>query len=102
MYEEAPLARAGAGEVLMRVHAAAVTPTELELIRGVRVNVITTGPIKTPLCGRLGLPAEQASEVAASIQAQIPLRRFGTPVRLPAPFSICPPHSQRSSSAPSS
>ncbi len=29
--------------------------------------------------GRLGLSADQASEVAAGIQAQIPLKRFGTP-----------------------
>jgi NAD(P)-dependent dehydrogenase (short-subunit alcohol dehydrogenase family) len=27
----------------------------------------------------LGIPAEQLSEVAANIQAQIPLKRFGTP-----------------------
>jgi NAD(P)-dependent dehydrogenase (short-subunit alcohol dehydrogenase family) len=27
----------------------------------------------------LGLPAEQLSEVANNIQAQIPLKRFGTP-----------------------
>jgi NAD(P)-dependent dehydrogenase (short-subunit alcohol dehydrogenase family) len=27
----------------------------------------------------LGLPAEQLSEVAAGIQSQIPLKRFGTP-----------------------
>lgn len=30
VYEEAPLPRAGEGELLVRVHAAAVTPTELE------------------------------------------------------------------------
>jgi NAD(P)-dependent dehydrogenase (short-subunit alcohol dehydrogenase family) len=47
--------------------------------RGVRVNVISAGPVKTPLYGRLGLPTEQLSEVAASILAQIPLKRFGTP-----------------------
>jgi NAD(P)-dependent dehydrogenase (short-subunit alcohol dehydrogenase family) len=47
--------------------------------RGIRVNVVSPGPITTPLFSRLGLPAEQLSEVAADIQAQIPLKRFGTP-----------------------
>lgn len=48
------------------------------LSRGIRVNVISPGPVQTPLYGRLGIPAEQLSEVAAGIQAQIPLKRFGT------------------------
>ena len=51
-----------------------------ELIgRGVRVNVVSPGPVSTPLYGRLGLPPEQLGAMAQSIQAQIPLRRFGTP-----------------------
>lgn len=49
------------------------------LNKGIRVNVISPGPVSTPLYDRLGLPATQLSEVAASIQAQIPLKRFGTP-----------------------
>jgi NAD(P)-dependent dehydrogenase (short-subunit alcohol dehydrogenase family) len=49
------------------------------LSRGVRVNVVSAGPVRTHLLDRMGLPAEQLSEVEAGIQAQIPLKRFGTP-----------------------
>ena len=49
------------------------------LSKGIRVNVVSPGPVTTPIYSRLGLPAEQLSEVASSIQAQIPLKRFGTP-----------------------
>jgi NAD(P)-dependent dehydrogenase (short-subunit alcohol dehydrogenase family) len=51
-----------------------------ELIgRGARVNVVSPGPVSTPIYGKLGMAPEQLSEVAAGIQAQIPLKRFGTP-----------------------
>ena len=51
-----------------------------ELIeRGVRVNVVSPGPVTTPLYGRLGMSDEQLGAMAAGIQAQIPVKRFGTP-----------------------
>lgn len=49
------------------------------LSRGIRVNVVSPGPVTTSLLSRLGLSAEKLSEVAAGIQSQIPLKRFGTP-----------------------
>lgn len=49
---------------------------------GVRVNVVSPGPIATPLYGRLGMEAAQLDEMAQSIQNQIPLKRFGTPDEL--------------------
>ena len=52
------------------------------LPRGVRVNVVSPGPIRTPLYGKLGLDAATLETVAAQIQGQVPLGRFGTPDEL--------------------
>lgn len=52
------------------------------LPQGVRVNVVSPGPIATPLYGRLGMEAAQLEQMAVAIQAQIPLQRFGTPEEL--------------------
>jgi NAD(P)-dependent dehydrogenase (short-subunit alcohol dehydrogenase family) len=46
--------------------------------RGIRVNVVSPGPIETALLSKVGIPTEKLSEVAAGIQAQVPLKRFGT------------------------
>jgi NAD(P)-dependent dehydrogenase (short-subunit alcohol dehydrogenase family) len=40
--------------------------------RGIRVNVVSPGPVTTPLYGKLGVPADQLDALAAGIQAQVP------------------------------
>lgn len=52
------------------------------LPRGIRVNVVSPGPISTPIYGKLGLDADTLDKTAAGIKAQIPLGRFGTPQEL--------------------
>lgn len=46
---------------------------------GVRVNVVSPGPVRTPLHSKLVSDPVQLQAVAAQIQSQIPLGRFGTP-----------------------
>jgi NAD(P)-dependent dehydrogenase (short-subunit alcohol dehydrogenase family) len=47
--------------------------------RGIRVNVISPGPIATPIYEKLGLPKEAVDAFAANIVSQVPLKRFGKP-----------------------
>lgn len=45
--------------------------------RNIRVNVISPGPIYTPIYSKMGMPEEALQEFAAGVQAKIPLKRFG-------------------------
>jgi NAD(P)-dependent dehydrogenase (short-subunit alcohol dehydrogenase family) len=47
------------------------------LERGVRVNVVSPGPVETPILDRMGLPPDQTRQIKAWIQDQVPLKRFG-------------------------
>lgn len=49
-----------------------------ELAPNVRVNAVSPGPIVTAFFDRSGLPPEVVAEFGASVQAQVPLGRFGT------------------------
>ncbi len=45
--------------------------------QGVRVNVISPGPIETPIYGKLGLSADVVQQVAGHILGKVPSGRFG-------------------------
>lgn len=46
---------------------------------GIRVNVVSPGPIATPIYGKLGMPAEAAKSWEESLVASNPMKRFGQP-----------------------
>ena len=47
--------------------------------RKIRVNVVSPGPIETPIFDRMGLPAEAKDEFAKHVVTQVPVKRFGRP-----------------------
>jgi NAD(P)-dependent dehydrogenase (short-subunit alcohol dehydrogenase family) len=47
--------------------------------RGIRVNVVSPGPISTPIWQRTGMPPEAVQGVAAEITSKVPMKRFGAP-----------------------
>ena len=49
------------------------------LQRGVRVNVVSPGPVATPIFDRMGLPEEAARQLKEQITERVPLKRFGHP-----------------------
>lgn len=49
---------------------------------GVRVNVVSPGPVETPLYGKLGMDQAALEATAAQIQSQVPLGRFGKPAEI--------------------
>lgn len=45
--------------------------------RQIRVNVVSPGPIETPIYGKMGLPEQAVQEFGSSVAQQVPLGRFG-------------------------
>jgi NAD(P)-dependent dehydrogenase (short-subunit alcohol dehydrogenase family) len=54
------------------------------LARGVRVNVVSPGPVETPIFGRLGLSEEQLGQTKAWFTGKVPLKRLGQPDEIAA------------------
>jgi NAD(P)-dependent dehydrogenase (short-subunit alcohol dehydrogenase family) len=47
--------------------------------RGIRVNVVSPGPIVTPILGRTGLPQEILDQFSEQFKSANPMKRFGQP-----------------------
>jgi NAD(P)-dependent dehydrogenase (short-subunit alcohol dehydrogenase family) len=47
--------------------------------RGIRVNVVSPGPIETPILGRTGLPQEALDQWSQQVKTSNPMKRFGQP-----------------------
>jgi NAD(P)-dependent dehydrogenase (short-subunit alcohol dehydrogenase family) len=52
--------------------------------RGIRVNVISPGPIETPIWGKMGVTAEKLGAMREHIASTIPLKRVGRPEEIAA------------------
>ena len=46
------------------------------LARGVRVNVVSPGPVETPIFGRMNMPEDQLKQTKEWFTQQVPLKRF--------------------------
>lgn len=47
--------------------------------RGIRVNVVSPGPIETPILGKGGMPQAGVDEFEAGVKERVPMKRMGTP-----------------------
>jgi len=47
--------------------------------RGIRVNVVSPGPIETPILEKGGMPQAGLDQFSAGIKERVPMKRFGTP-----------------------
>ena len=45
--------------------------------KGIRVNVVSPGPIETPIYGKMGMTEEQLQGMAEGFAAMVPMKRFG-------------------------
>jgi NAD(P)-dependent dehydrogenase (short-subunit alcohol dehydrogenase family) len=47
--------------------------------RGIRINVVSPGPIRTPILNRTGLSQDQIDDVSRMLVSKVPMNRFGKP-----------------------
>ena len=56
-----------------------IAAREAALARGVRVNVISPGPVETPTLDRMGMPGEEPRQTKEQITQLSPRKRFAQP-----------------------
>jgi len=56
------------------------------LERGMRVNVLSPGPIETPIFDRLGMPQENVDGMKEYLASGVPVKRLGTPEEMAKGF----------------
>jgi NAD(P)-dependent dehydrogenase (short-subunit alcohol dehydrogenase family) len=47
--------------------------------RGIRVNVVSPGPIETPILGKGGMPQAGVDQFVSDVKERVPMKRMGTP-----------------------
>ena len=47
--------------------------------RGIRVNVVSPGPVMTPIFGKLGMDQDSLDETLRNVKTLVPMKRFGRP-----------------------
>jgi len=47
--------------------------------RGIRVNVVSPGPVTTPIFGKLGMDEDSLDEILRNVKTLVPMKRFGRP-----------------------
>jgi NAD(P)-dependent dehydrogenase (short-subunit alcohol dehydrogenase family) len=47
--------------------------------RGIRVNVVSPGPVTTPIFGKLGMDEDALDEILRNVKTLVPMKRFGRP-----------------------
>ena len=61
------------------IRSFARTLTSELISRGIRINVVSPGPITTPILGRTGLPQDIVDGFVRDLVAKVPMKRFGRP-----------------------
>jgi len=47
-------------------------------VQDIRFNVLSPGPIETPIYGKMGMPADQVAGFSEHMKSQVPAKRFGS------------------------